>query len=353
MDNNVFTNKELYSHHYNKEDRTKRLGDFEKIYSILKSHLEPKSKAKINESKIVDYINLYKIENQEFIKRVLTSINHITWDKFCKDTWEQLDILNANIKDKKYVYVIGVNDQVGSSSSDYNIYKSNLWMFMLIYDKLVTKPYDIILNLKIGIQLYGDLHDFLIVDDCSYSGTQISQQVLYTDASESLYKYPNSYLIKNDTLTKTIFKPISNHNIKVHLFIPYIGLIAWDKISKLKLFTCLDIQLYNKYIINNFSTILSIEDSNKLWQLYKNIYDNYNPLFLLPIFFDHKIADTISTVELILIKGQVLDDSSKRLIFVEPCDKLYSNMENEYIYKILYCPIPPYQNFYKLLKEKL
>jgi len=61
----------------------------------------------------------------------------------------------------------------------------------------------------------------------------------------------------------------------------------------------------------------------------------------------------MSTVELILIKGQLLNNRELRLIFVEPCDKLYSNMNEQDLYKILYCPIPPYNSFKKILEEKL
>jgi len=92
------------------------------------------------------------------------------------------------------------------------------------------KPIDILLNVKIAIQLYGDNVEYLIVDDCSYSGTQIVEQVLYSYASEALYKYPSSYLIRTDVYKKTMFKPVSKHNIKVHLFIPYLSYIAWNKI---------------------------------------------------------------------------------------------------------------------------
>ena len=353
MDKNIFTNKELYSHHFDKNSKERRVGDFLKIYNILKSHLEPKSKAHINEDKMLEYVNLYEKENVEWIKRVLHSILHIDFEKFCSDCWEQLEKFNSNIKGKKYIYIMGVNDQVGSSNADFNIYKSNLWMFMLIWDKLETKPIDILLNVKIAIQLYGDEVEYLIVDDCSYSGTQIVQQVLYSDASEALYKYPSSYLIRTDVYKKTMFKPVSKHNIRVHLFIPYLSYIAWNKINELKLLTCFDIIRYEKYILNEFGVVLSNEDSNKLYKLYSNIYKNYNPLNLIPIFFDHKIADGMSTVELILTKGQVLDNRELRLIFVEPCDKLYSNMNEQDLYKILYCPIPPYHSFKKILEEKL
>lgn len=93
---------------------------------------------------------------------------------------------NSNVNGKKYIYILGVNNQVGSSNDDFNIYKSNLWMFMLIWDKLETKLIDILLNVKIAIQLYGDNVEYLIVDDCAYSGNQIVEQVLYSDASETI-----------------------------------------------------------------------------------------------------------------------------------------------------------------------
>lgn len=359
MENNIYTNKELYSLHFDKNSKERRINDFKKIYQILKNYLEPKSKAHINENKMIEYINLYKEENREWIKRVLHSILHIDFKKFCSDCWEQLEKFNSNIKGKKYIYILGVNNHVGSSNTDFDIYKSNLWMFMLIWDKLETKPLDIILNVKIAIQLYGDNVEYLIVDDCSYSGNQIVDQVLYNDASEALYKYPSSYIIKSDIHKKTMFKPVSTHNIKVHLFIPYLSYISWKKINELSLFTCFDIKIYKKYILNEFNAVLSEDDGMKLHYLYSKFYINYSPLKLIPIFFDHKIADYMSTIDLILIKGQVLDNPNLRLIFVEPCDRLYShfdfdlNNENSDLYNILYCPVPPYHSFKKILEEKL
>lgn len=353
MENNIYTNKELYSYHFDVNSRERRIADFLKIYEVLKTHLEPKSKAHINENKMLEYVNLYEEENRNFIKRVLHSILHIDFDKFCSDCWEQLEKFNSNVKGKKYIYILGVNNHIGSSNIDFNIYKSNLWMFMLIWDKLETKPIDILLNVKIAIQLYTDSVEYLIVDDCSYSGTQIVDQVLYSDASESLYKFSSSYLIRADVYKKTMFKPVSKHNIRIHLFIPYLSYIALNKINELELLTCFDIIRYEKYILNEFGVVLSNEDSSKLYKLYSNIYKNYNPLNLIPIFFDHKIADGMSTVELILTKGQVLDNHELRLIFIEPCDKLYSDIGEKELYKVLYCPIPPYHSFKKILEEKL
>ena len=37
MENNIFTNKELYSFHYDIKNKQRRLDDFNKIYNILKN----------------------------------------------------------------------------------------------------------------------------------------------------------------------------------------------------------------------------------------------------------------------------------------------------------------------------
>ena len=70
MDRNIYINKELYSHHFDSTSSKRRLDDFIQIYNILKTHLEPKSKARINETKMFEYVSLYKEENRDFIKRV-------------------------------------------------------------------------------------------------------------------------------------------------------------------------------------------------------------------------------------------------------------------------------------------
>ena len=98
-------------------------------------------------------------------------------------------------------------------------------------------------------------------------------------------------------------------------------------------------------------------------ELYRNFYKwSWSDIgSLIPIFFEHKIADLVSTIDLILIKGQVLDNPKKRLVFINSC--MY-NMKDpnkrelnpklkDYNYKKLYCPNPPYLNFKKILFSTL
>jgi hypothetical protein len=362
MEDNLFTNKNLFSQHFIKDTRQKRLDDFKEIYDILKDYLIPFQKAEINEDKLKEYVELYQDENKQFIKNVLNSIIHIPFDKFLKDSIEMIDKFNKHIeKNKKYVFVIGVNNDVGASNIDFNIYKSNLWMFMLMYEHLKIKPYDILLNLRIGIQLYGDEYEFLIVDDCIYSGTQIVDQVLYENSSESLYKFTDSFVVKSE-MTKPMFKPVQIKNININLVVPYLSIIGNNKLCDVGLLTSLNIIKYNKYIVNSFKNVLNVDDLIKLFEFYRSFGYNLDTNNLIPIFFDHKISDSLSTIELVLIKGQVLDNKNKRKVFIDACDynkeinpfyELFDNSKPNFIYNKLYCPQPPYIFFENILKKNL
>lgn len=54
MNKNIFINKELYSYHFAAYSSKRRIDDFIKIYDILKTYLEPKTKAKIDEIKMLE-----------------------------------------------------------------------------------------------------------------------------------------------------------------------------------------------------------------------------------------------------------------------------------------------------------
>ena len=82
---------------------------------------------------------------------------------------------------------------------------------------------------------------------------------------------------------------------------------------------------------------------------------------MTPIFFEHNTADMVSPIDLILIKGKVLDDPDKQMVFIDACEynskdsKKYDlNPKNKDFYqRKLYCPNPPYLDFKKILLEKL
>ncbi len=364
FNNNIFLNKELFYQHHNKKYRKNRINDFLQIYNILKNHLVPQELAKINKKKMEEYINLHKKENQYLIKKILNNIQHVTFKNFIKNLSYQIEKFNNYLKDnniKKYVFSIGVGNDFGASTTDFNIYKSNLWVFMLAYKFLKVKPYDICLNLNTSIRLYyPEIKDYLILDDCSYSGDQVVNNVLKVASTELMYFDDNNFLASSLT-KKAIFQPVQQKKCNIHLVIPYISKVANNKINDLELTTAFNIIKYVSYIINPFKDILDYDLITKINSLYKKFYSYVDFGNLTPIFFEHKIADMISTIDLMLIKGQVLDNPEKKLVFVGACMYDKNNVEKHdlnpkiegFIHNKIYCPNPPYIYFEKLLKEKL
>jgi hypothetical protein len=362
--NNLYINKDLFIKHHNKEYRSDRINDFKDMHKILKTYLIPKERANINEKKLKKYVEMYKKENRELIRKVLQNVVHVSFKKFYLELKKQIDRFNFYLEDnsiKKYIFVLGVGNDGGASTTDFNLFKSNFWVFLLAWKHLKIKPYDIILNLNTAIRLYyPDIKDFLLLDDCSYSGDQMFNQVVKVASTEFLFFDKKGFVVRSQT-ENTVYEPVQEKLVKLHIIIPYLSSLAYNKIAKLDLTTAFDIIRYNSYIINPFSEVLDNKTLRDIDQLYQQFYKGISFATLIPIFFEHKIADSISTIDLILIKGQVLDDPKKRFAFIDACTydknkshKLQFNPEipnfNE---RKLYCPQPPYINFKKILLEKL
>jgi hypothetical protein len=360
--NNIYLNKDSFIKHHQIEFKNQRINDYKEIYGILKSKLKPKTKANINEKKLNKYIKLYKKENRAIISEVLKNTVNISFKKFYNELKIQIEKFNKYIKENsinEYIFVLGVGNNCGASTLDFNIFKSNLWVLMLGWKYLKIKPYDIILNLNTALRLYyPKIKDFLLVDDCSYSGDQMFNQVIKVASTEFLFHDKKGYLIKTET-NHTLYQPVQEKLANIHLVIPYISKIAYDKIKELDLMTAFNIIRYNSYIINPFKNILSITSLKIISDLYKNFYNYIDFGNLIPIFFEHKIADMLSTIDLILIKGQVLDDPAKRLVFIDSCEYSKKNKFNrEYNFNKkgfnefkIYCPMPPYLLFEKILRK--
>ena len=150
--NNIFLNKEFFMKHHNIEYRKERLSDFIAIYNVLKHHLVPEDRAKINEKKLKKYIDLHKKENREIIRKILECVAYISFNKFHTELIKQVNNFNNYLesnKIKKYIFVLGVGDDSGGSTTNYNLFKSNFWVFMLAWKHLKIKPHDKY-NIKIG-----------------------------------------------------------------------------------------------------------------------------------------------------------------------------------------------------------
>ena len=356
--NNTFINKNLYYTHVDIKYRNKRMSDFIDIYKKLKNHLEPKDGAIINKKRMNKYVNMHKKENRPLIKKILETTQYVSFEDFKGNLFNQIKRFNKYLEEnniKKYIFCLGVGNDGGKSDTDYNIYKSNLWVFLLGYNLLKIKPFDIMLNLSNALRIYkNEIINYVLVDDCLYSGSQMVDGVLYSSATELMFNNSNSFLI-DDLTKKPIFNPIQDKKINIHLIVPYLSKIAFDKLKKLELTTQLNVIIYTNNIINSYGSLIDKTMMDKIKKLYGNFISWVDIEKLIPVFFEHKIADSISTIDLILIKGQILDNPKKRFVFIDSCiyDKNNSdkndfnpNVKN-FNEKKIYCPIPPYLNFNK------
>jgi hypothetical protein len=209
------------------------------------------------------YIKMHKKKNIPLIRKLLEVTQHISFDEFKKNLFNQIEYFNNYLEQhniKKYIFCFGVGNDNGSSDVNFNIYKSNLWVFLLVYHLLKIKPFDIMLNLKEAIRIYYNesslkIDNYLIMDDCSYSGSQVVDNVIYNAATELMHNNKNSFMT-DDLTKKIIYHPIQNKVLNVHYIIPYLSKIAYDKLKLLELKTQINVIIYTNNIINPYNDII-------------------------------------------------------------------------------------------------
>lgn len=357
--NNVFVNDELFYTHFQLAGRKRRIDDFFELYNKLKNHLKPKEELSINKADLKKWIAAHQPENREVVERLIKTLRYITFNDFYGELKKQIKTFNRQIKGKRYILVLGAGNDAGGVVTEFNINKSNLWTILLSYKYLETKPYDIIFNLNVAIKLYyPTIKEFVIMDDASYSGNQLVENILKISATELLYWGKNLFVTSKQS-NLIAFRPISidDKQINVHIVCPFFSQKAYYKLCNADLVTGINYRRYVSYIIRSFAEVIDPSDIEKLDTLYSKFINFVKIGDLIPLYFEHKIADELSTISLVLIKGQVLDDPNKRIIFINACkydplnpDKFDLNPDKPfYLQKKLYCPIPPYINFSKLM----
>jgi len=358
---NCFYHDSLFGTHFKRKYASKRIHDFEEIHKILKNKLVPKNSITVLEDKLDEYILAHKPENRMAVKMMLSKVVCVDFKEFHQSLKNQINFFNEKIN-KPYVLVIGTTSIQGDSIYELNIYKSNFWVMLISYPDL-KKPIDIVFNLLVAMRMYPEVNDFLILDDCSYSGQQF-ESIIGSATNDFKYKdngsinkkwfFNWSYVSETETKIKTVTKKITN----LHLIVPYISYTAQDMFNRVQMLSEFNLHLYNEYVIKNFTALLDYHDLILLRNLYSNFlpYNNFGSL--TPIIFQHKIADNLSTIALVLINGQVLDNKEFKIPFIKEC--IYSqdnknpdlrDLDKKSLEWKVSCPVPPYASFKTSLKK--
>ena len=252
----------------------------------------------INKENVNTWIQKIKTFNDKklntFAYSITSTLNHISfkmfYDSLCNLAYKLLQFMDICVSENSdiifYFYIK-------------EIYKSNLWVLLLVW-KFINKTTN-------NIKIISDLHilknnninnNFYIIylDDCSYTGMQILDNIF-------------------------------NIREKVVVFVPYI--------SNNSLETLNGYQIDVRYITTfyNFSKILYSKNSKYEYECYMHvidIYDQYvngeemNNKNICNIYFDHKLADFISIFQPLYAYGR-LPDNSDVGSFISGCESFYKN----------------------------
>ena len=386
--NNLFLNQKYFKLFFDPKLRLKRVNDIYKLSEFYKKYklFDQNKNYNINKKLLQKWINSHKTDEDKFIAKMLIDpVVHVSLEEFKINLIHSVNKFNDYIKSnniKKYYIVIGANNVVGTNQQNYlDIGKSNFWTILLALPYLIIKPYDILLNLNQAIEfsIFDKLKkekivsDFVFFDDCSYSGSQLFRNVIDFNLLQKYYLNAitnNSEIekININNLDKKNNKLIKVHNekpnIHIHVIIPYISLVAKDLAFDIQTKRNIGIHLYNNYFIKSYKDFYKFDEI-----LLNQLEDNYT-LYgfnknLIPLYFDHKMPDGVSTIDYILLSGIVSNysDSKKdnkklKKKFVQfinnciyPSNKLMNPLKfKKWGYNSL-CPVSPYKEAKKFIEN--
>ena len=251
------------------------------------------------------FIELCDKSVSNYIKIILDNTLHISFDKFIINFINNLNDIIANLpKDVNIIYAY-----IDTSDDDY-LEKSNYWLYTYINNYLKEISSTIHINIITNLQTkqLKDNDIILIIDDCIYSGNQLSHMI---NDMNNIYKL----------------------KLYFHLLVPYGSMYGINHIietfnNNKSLSTTCNLYLY-KYMYKIHKTIndyLTIDEIKILEDIYGN-YCSFNNVIL--IYFDHKLADYYS-IPTIIYSG-VIANRKNREIFTNI--KNLNRIDNNYLHK--------------------
>lgn len=328
---------------------------------------------RLDKKQIKKFIEASDINVRDIVKKIFDNTIHISFEKF-------ITRLNSNI-----YHLISITDinrplfiYLGNIKNINK--KSNYWLYLYLqnYIEYITNnSKSIILINESNINLLKKDDIIVLIDDCIYSGIQMAENISYINYNfKERYQF---YLLVS--FTSTYGLEYVKKTFKNNIFL-----------KKSSLIIC-PYQFYLP-IIND---ILSKKEIDYMNYFYQALYLSFDNKFL--IYFDHKLADKISTITDFylgvvpciqnlkisnrfdikinnLYKNIKLQDDKLRedeinhtnlynFLNIERAN-IYSNYNDYYDYFIIipvikkckniniqpmspYCPIPPYKSYFKNL----
>lgn len=301
-------------------------------------------------------------ESRDFADNILEHTRYVSYAEFIK----QLKIVcisyhksytPQNRNNTEFILVI-----------PFKVNKSNMWVSLLAFEYLqdiitdvgysITNIYNDMINPSSAA--YGKNVRCIICDDCAYTGHQISSiasfdhaYILYAKKKPAPPSTSKKWLLWYNSVHIEAEKHINKIPItkfSVDLVIPYMSILAQ---AKLKTFhyikipaDCIVFPIFSQQINTERIPTHIMNEFRRTFQYHKDIS---------AIYFDHKVADAVSTFHKIYLLAPLFNCSIKnrKFGFIENCDKkTIPDTINIYDYHVniekeeIVCP----PTFYKQLK---
>lgn len=269
-------------------------------------------------------------ESTSFANKIIENTRYISYDDF---------IISLATLCKSYVETYGTAKHAGSAFIlllPFQVNKSNIWVTLLAYPllrKLITEIYYDLTD------VYNDMHDSrsriyrkkvrcIVIDDCAYTGHQLTY-VSSIDYSRMHYKnkppQPDVHHVKwlewyddMQSGAKKIVSQISIEQFSVDLIVPFMSTLAranlhsihYVKISS----KCVVFPIFRQQINIDKIPHHVLNEFKKTFQFHKDIS---------AIYFDHKIADSVSTFNKVYLLAPLFNCAleNRTVPFIDNCDR--------------------------------
>jgi len=228
----------------------------------------------IDKEQVNKFIQACDPEYKEICKKIIDNTEHISFEKFLARMNSCIYNLMTYVNFKRPIFIYLGKEQ------DFNDLKtkSNYWLYLYVKEfiRYITneiKDVILITDIKKSNLMANDI--IVLIDDCIYSGQQMGETVR-SISTNSFFSY-NFYLLVPYISSKGLTKIKSAFNKNKDL--QNSTLIPTAHLQKLK-------------STNHILSSKEIEIMNNYY--YKYWWLNFNNKYL--IYFDHKLADKVSTI---------------------------------------------------------
>lgn len=275
-----------------------------------------------NKENVIKFIN--KSDNyRNLLLKIINVTKHVSYEEFYNKLIKCFKIFYRDLNTKRPIHVL-------MNMKDYP-YKSNHWVFLILRKNYPTLNFNKCHNLDDPNIMDGDSVIFL--DDCIYSGTQTGNFFMNLNNTKKIEIFMLVLYISQRGYDLIMNKINENETLKI-------ATIKWLK-KELTLIKPLSFYL----------TDVEKEEAIKMFKEYYG-YKSNESIEKFPIYFDHKLADRLSTfteiysgVTATSLNADIFNSSYSVEFYNLDIIPILNHCENVKIFNKIapYCPSPVYK----------